>query len=346
MPLLLLLGALSAPAHAACSGPYTTSQLAGDLQVLQASLRTLDDVAFSAAGRRLDGGLPCLDTAVQPGVWAAAYRYLGAWYWIIPGDNTEARRWFRISLEIDPAYAWDAEEIDPAHPMRAAWDAERPSGIAEPAPVEGRAWSTVAFAPGVRVLVDGRVVAAPAATLDRPHHVQLVAGTGPTASVQRTWRIDGNALPEVLLAPLAPAVVTPAPADPRPAEPRSADPRPVAEVPMSTPGSTASTGAPPAQGVPAGPSVATVERDRAPAKTPLLVLGSVSLVAAGGVYAMSVDARHDFDVSTTTDDILRNRDRTNALFVSSACALAVGVGLGTWGVALDGGGTVRLTGRF
>lgn len=317
---LLLLAAPAAQAGEAapCAAPYTTDTLAADLSAVQTALRTLDDAGFEAAGKRLEAGLVCLDRPVAPGVWSAAYRYVGAWHFLIPGDERTARRWFRTSLELDPAYAWDADEIDPAHPLRAVWEAERAAAAAEPAAVADRSWA--ASGGPARMLVDGRPSAAPAATLDRPHVVQRVRGAGAEATLEGAWLVDGNQFPAELLA----AVVAAPPPLPEP------DPR----VP---PASTADD---------LGFSAVSAVRERPPAKTPLLLAGVAGVVAAGGVYALSWDARQDFDAATTSAELRRLKDRTNTFVLASGATLVVGVGIGTWGVALDGGGRAVVSGRF
>lgn len=316
----LLLAAPSAHAAepAACAAPYSTDTLAADLSAVQTALRTLDDAGFEAAGKRLEAGLVCLDRPVAPGVWSAAYRYIGAWHFLIPGDERTARRWFRSSLELDPAYAWDADEIDPAHPLRVVWEAERAVAAAEPVAVPDRAWAASGGA--ARMFVDGRPSPTPAATLDRPHVVQRVRGSGPDATLEATWLVDGNLFPAELLA--APVVTAP----------------PLPEPPDRTP--------PPDTADDLGFSSVSAVRERPPAKTPLLIVGAAGVLAAGGVYALSWDARQDFDAATTGPDLRRLRDRTNTFVLASGATLVVGVGIGTWGVALDGGGRAVVSGRF
>ena len=317
--LLLLAAPLAHAGEAApCAAPYTTDALAADLSAVQTALRTLDDAGFEAAGKRLEAGLVCLDRPVAPGVWSAAYRYIGAWHFLIPGDERTARCWFRSSLELDPAYTWDADELDPAHPLRAVWDAERGAAAAEPVPAPDRTWAPLA--PGARLLVDGRPAPAPAATLDRPHVVQRVTGAGADTKLEAAWLVDGNLFPAELLAAPVATVAPPSLPDPHASPPDTAD-----DLGFS--------------------SVAAV-RERPPAKTPLLLVGAAGVVAAGGVYALSWDARQDFDAATTSADLRRLRDRTNTFVLASGATLVVGVGIGTWGVALDGGGRAVVSGRF
>lgn len=311
-----LLLALVAPALAAapeCPAPYTNANLAEDLRVVQSALRALDDAAFDAAGRRLDAGLACLDAPLPPLVFAAIYRYVGAWYWIIPGNSSVAERWFRASLELDPDYAWDVEELDPQSSMRDAWDAQRAALSTEPVVVSGKELAT-------GVLVDGRPWTATGTSPGRPHVVQRVEG-----GVVTTWKVDGPLLPESLLADPAPVVAE------EPSRRRGKDRDEVAPAP------TAAT---------SGFDVLTVERQRPPAKTPLLLAGGVGMLAAGGVYGLALVSRGAFDAADTSAEVESLRARTNALVLASGGTLVLGVGLGGWGALLEGGGVIGLRAPF
>ena len=79
-----------------------------------------------------------------------------------------------------------------------------------------------------------------------------------------------------------------------------------------------------------------VARLRPPAKTPLLVVGSVSLLVGGGLYAASMATRSSFDSAETTEDLLKHKSNTNALVIGSAASLVIGIGTGYAGVILDG----------
>lgn len=304
---------LVALAHAACPAPYTPAQLAEDLRAVQRSLREMDDMTFDDAGRRLDAGLPCLDKTLSPQAYAAVYRYLGAWYWIIPGNTTTARAWFRTSLELEPDFEWDVEELDAASPMRRDWDTERAVALAEPVTVQGKVLAG-------EVLLDGRRLTAPSATPGRPHIVQLV-GVG---SVQ-TWKIEGAAFPESLVVdPTATVAVE---------EPKKGKKGEVAATSTTTPATS-------------GYDVVQIERQRPPAKTPLLIAGVVGMAAAGGVYGLAWMSHGQFEESTTTADVESLQARTNALVLASGGTLLLGIGIGGWGALLDGGGVVGFTTPF
>jgi len=79
-----------------------------------------------------------------------------------------------------------------------------------------------------------------------------------------------------------------------------------------------------------------VSRLRPPAKTPLLVVGGVSLAAGAGLYAASFAARSSFDSATTTEDLMKHQSATNALVIASAATVVVGLGTGYAGFILSG----------
>jgi hypothetical protein len=336
MALLTLLLGLS-PAHAACTQPYTSGQLAADLGDVQSALRTMDDAVFDAAGHRLEAGLPCLSAAVPVQLHAAAYRYLGAWYWIIPGNTTAARGWFRTSLELDPNYAWDVDELDINNPMREAWDAEKAAALATPTATDGKifaangptgplALSSVADA---QVLVDGRVTPTPTATAGRPHIVQYISGKGPGGQplVAQTWQTDGATFPTQLLMD-PPPVVADVDTHGKKSKGTSVPVAPSNEVTAQ------------------GYNVVEVRRERPPAKTPLLLVGVGTMLAAGGVYGLAYESHGEFGSADTTDEVYALQKRSNLLVIASGGVLALGLGVGGWGVLIDGGAAFGLTSPF
>lgn len=326
---VLLALSVVAPVSAACTTPYSAAQLANDLQVVQIALRNLDDNAFDAAGRRLDAGLPCLNAVVPTPVFAAASRYIGVWNWTIPGDTSSASRWFRTALELDPGYVWDVEELENNHPVRTAWDQERAAAAAAPVVVSGKELAAPGPAgpealsahPDAKILLDGRPLTAPFATLDRPHIVQYVSGTtaGGEAVVAGSWCIDGNTFPADVLRDPPPVVVEP--------ERKGRSHAPPVVVAKNTDGF----------------DVIEVKRQRPPAKTPLLILGGLGVAAAGGVYGLALQSRGEFDAATTTEDVETLRARTNTLVLASGGAALLGVGFAGWGVVLDGGAALGWT---
>jgi hypothetical protein len=187
---------LLASAVLACDAPYTREALSGDVGAAQQGLREMDDVGFGAAVRRLEAGLGCLDAVLTPATYAASYRMIGAASWLLRDDGVAAGRWFRAALELDPRYDWDVGEIPLSHPMRRAWETERPAADDVPEPVTGMTLAAGAWR------LDGRPITAPAATAARPHLLQRQAEDGAVTS----WAIYGNAFPPEALGAPAPTV--------------------------------------------------------------------------------------------------------------------------------------------
>lgn len=194
---MLLLATISL----ACEGPYSRGELAADLGRAQTALRAMEDAPFGDAAHTLRDRLACLDTVFPAGTYASVYRTVGAAAWLVDGDEAEARRWFRVALEVDPRYDWDAGEVPLNHPMRLAWDELKAQPAVVPTladpPVLGEgAWT-----------LDGRNLSRPAATPDRPHLLQREMG-----GAVRTWRMDGATFPaDALAIPAVAATPTPAP---------------------------------------------------------------------------------------------------------------------------------------
>lgn len=311
----------SPAARAECTQPYPGDQLVNDLQVMQLAMRNLDEATFASAGKRLDVGMPCLTSAAPSPVFASAYRYIGAWHFLVNNDPDKARRWFRTSLEIDPTYAWDASELELGHPMRDVFEQERqvaPTGLAK---IEGKVVNKPA---GSSITIDGRPLDEAAATTDRPHVVQQV---GADRSVRGSWLIEGNAIPAQFLRD----EMAPVAAD-EPAEVKKVKKSKKSTVDLTQPSE--------------GLQVQTVERLRPPEKTPLMIGGVLGVLGAGGVYAASFATRAQFDQATTTDELERTRDLTNALVLASGGVLLAGVGIGYWGIVLEGGAGVGVGGHF
>jgi hypothetical protein len=312
--------ASSPVAHAECAQPYPGDQLVNDLQTMQLSLRTLDETTFGATGKRLDTGIACLASAAPSPIFASAYRYIGAYHFLVANDPEKARRWFRTSLEIEPTYLWDATELDLGHPMRAVFEEERQAASAETTKIAGKILNKPA---GSTLTIDGRPLSDAAATLDRPHIVQQV---GSDRGVRGSWLIDGNDLPAQFLREDIPLAV----------EPESA---PKASKKPKRGGESLTQAS-------EGLQVQRVERLRPSEKTPLMLVGVAGVLGAGGVYAASFGARAQFDAATTTDELARSRDLTNALVIASGGVLLAGLGVGYWGIVLDGGAGVGVAAPF
>ncbi len=321
--------------QAACKTPYPLQTLARDLGLMQSSLRNLDEQGFRDAGARLKQGMQCMEAPAPAAVYATAYRLLGALYHL-EGDVVQSEAWFRTALELDPGFVWDVRDFDVGHPIRVSFEAIASDLDTDAATVEGK---KIRQPKTGRLIMDGRPLMEPEATLGRPHMVQEIS---PDNKVVNTWVFEGNTFPDQLVKPdfdepedAGPAlVIAEEPTKEKRRKNKDHDDAPVVE---STPSPT-----------PSGPmdDVVMVERIRPPMKTPLLVMGGVGLLGAGGTYAASFMMRQRFEESTTTDQANQLRATTNALVLASGGVAVVGLGLGYWGVLLDGGYGIGVHGRF
>lgn len=315
--------AWSPAARAACEKPYPGDQLVNDLQLAQVALRNLDEATYATTGKRLDAGIACLTSQAPSPVFASAYRYIGAYHFLVTNDVEKARQWFRTSLEIDPTYAWDASELDLGHPMRAVFEQERQIAPSDAVAVAGKVLNEPA---GSKITIDGRPLDEASATLDRPHIIQQI---GSDRSVRGSWLVDGNAIPSQFLrdelAPL-PEETAVATTVVKPKKPKKG----------------AENLTQPSEGL----AVQTVERVRPAEKTPLVVAGIVGVLGAGGVYAASLATRSQFDTASTTEDLESSRMLTNALVLTSGGVLLAGLGVTYWGIVLDGGAGVGVAAPF
>lgn len=307
--MLLLLAA----AHAADCEPYGSDKLVNDLQLLQLGLRNLDEATLSAAADRVKTGLPCLATTAPQPVFASLYRYLGTAA-VLAGNNDEARRYFRSSLEIEPSYAWDVAELDQDSPIRTVFEEERGRAEDEPRLVSGAALAEGSW------MLDGHSLSQPLATTDRPHVLQKVDGK----TVLGTWVIDGNSFPPEALG----------------------NPATAKSTAKSTSKSSKTTGTSSKSSSSSTKSTSVVSRKLPPEKIPLIVGGAVLVAGAGGLYAWSFLARDQFDQASTLAEAESARTLTNGLVLGSGGALLVGLGVGYWGIALDGGAAFGISGSF
>jgi hypothetical protein len=323
-PLLrpLLLGAalaagLWAPtAHAECKAAYTGAELVSDLEKMTMALRILDETTFQSAGARLETGLPCVGNPIPTAVFASAFRYIGTNHYL-NGDAEGSRRWFRASLELDPTFYWDINDLEEGHPLRLLFEEERAKAGSAPVAVEGKELNLPA---GSKLLLDGRTLETAAATLDRPHLLQVV---GADNSVRQTFLIEGNAIPERFLRAPGAAVAE--------AEPSA--------------GRKGRKGAEPEMAY-GDYEVRKIERVRPAAKTPLMIAGAVTAVGAGGLYAGTFFTAQRFEEATTTDELNRYRSLTNVLVIASGVSLAAGIGIEYAGIAMGASPGLVIGGQF
>jgi hypothetical protein len=324
--------------QAACQSPYPLQTLARDLGLMQSSLRNLDEQGFRDAGTRLKQGLQCMEAPAPAAVYATTYRLLGALYHL-EGDIDQSEAWFHTALELDPGFAWDVRDFDVGHPIRVSFEGIASKLDTTTVPVEGK---KIRQPKTGRLIIDGRPLMEPEATLGRPHMVQQISADNKVVS---TWVFEGNSFPEQLVKPdfdepeeAGPAlVIAEEPSKDKNRRKNKDKNREDDPVVDATPSPT-----------PANPmdDVVMVERIRPPMKTPLLVMGGAGLLGAGGTYAASYLVRQRFEESTTTDEANQLRATTNALVLASGGVAVVGLGLGYWGVLLDGGYGIGVHGRF
>lgn len=317
---------------AGCDAPYTSSMIAEDLGVMTMALRELDEAAFNRAGARMDLGLACMTEAMPVAAYASAFRFLGAWRYLT-GDADIGVRWFRTALEVDPAFAWDVNDLPQGHPMREAFESERAMAGQAATSLEGMVLDPPA---GTQILLDGRPMTEARLTSGRPHLIQVVETA--TSVVREAWLIDGTAMPDSLL-------ITQQEADARAAALAEAEGKgkgskgdKKGRTAVATTSATGSGDDPFA--------VQSVRRVRPVAKTPLLVAGAAGIVASGVVYGLSFPAQDRFEAATTTDELLAAQSATNTLVIASGATLAVGLGLGVVGIQLDGSPGLVLGRRF
>ncbi len=323
---------LAAPAvaHAECKVAYTSAELVKDLTSTQLALRALDESTFSQAGQRLELGVACVSNAVPTMVFASAYRYIGA-HRYFENDEAGARRWFRSALELDPSYQWDASELELANPIRAVFESERDNAHTPPVPATG---GVLAKPAGSTYALDGRPLSVAAASPDRPHVLQQIATAD--KSIRGTWLLDGSGFPAQVLQSAVVADLTPDAAAKASKAAKKAErtKKPVVETERVASVEYSDTGA------------IVVDRVRPAEKTPLMVLGAIAIVGAGGIYAASFVTHDEFENASTTDELFQTQALTNALVVSSGSVLLAGLGIGYWGMVLDGGAGVGVSGHF
>ncbi len=336
--LCILFATLPRPAQAECTAAYPLQNMARDLGVMQSSLRNLDEAEFRGSGMRLKLGMPCMEAPAPAAVYATAYRLLGALYHL-EGDAVQAEAWFHTAIELDPAFAWDVRDFDVGHPIRVSYETIGDNLDNTMATVQGQELRLPSTG---RLLVDGRPLMEAEATMGRPHVIQQVSGDN---RVTATWVVEGNAFPAALLQPFGSGgsrdegpslVIGDAPAE-NSGKDKSKDRRKDRgkdDVQASS-SQTGSLG-----------DVVVVERIRPPMKTPLLIIGGVGVLGAGGTYAASYLMHQRFQEATTTEEANQLRTTTNALVIASGGAALAGLGLGYWGVLLDGGAGFGIHGQF
>jgi len=302
----------AAPALAGeCEQPYSADALLEDLAAVEAASQANEAEPAMQAATRLENGLGCLEEKLVTMLIGRSYRSIGAGY-LVGGNETKARRWFRTAIEVDPGYMFGLGEYGNDHPVRMVYDELKMQPGGTPAQVEGQS-----FVEGPKFYLDGRKLDAPEAVPGRPHLLQRVD------EATTSWVIDGNTFPSEVLTggAVADASGPTKPAKP-PKEPKT--PKPPKEKKDKTAKSGSSGG--------------TAVRVRPPEKTPLMIAGGALIAGAGGMFAGSIISRQGFDGITDDADALRKAQKTtNRLYLGSFAVLAVGGGVLTYGIILDGG---------
>lgn len=369
----------STAAAADCPTPYTVDQILEDLTVVETAVRESNDAAAGEGGKKMGAGLGCLDEVLPALIAARAYRAVGAGL-LAAGEDEDATRWLRTSLEIDPTWEYGINDVPEGHPLRPHFEDLKREAASDPVLLEGKAFAEGEF------YLNGRKIAKPQARPDRYHVFQAKTG------VLATDVIEGNAFPETALVasePVASAGTDKAEKSKKPKKEKVAkapkeksSKEKVAKAPKEKAPKEASS----------KPKVRTKTitqadgstkvitiRKKPPEKYPLLIGGGAIIVGSGALYfaasqkARLLDPSYDGAIRTVltgphmaelnagldvtgpiticndsqspevdgcfispANEAERVRKSVNQLVLASASLLAVGVGVTTWGVLVDG----------
>ena len=317
---LLLSLCLPGLAAAECTSAYTSEQLTDDMSAMTEALRSLDEITFKQVGQNMEARLPCVGRRLPARVYASAYRYIGTQHYL-SNDRAAANRWFLTSLELDPTFEWDINDLGPGHPLRAAFDSQRELAAIDPEPVLGK---TLLIPAGSALHLDGRELTTAAATPGRPHLLQVISISD--NSLRQSFVVEGNEIPARFLQDTVVEVAETA--EPERRRGRKNSPGTEGEIAYGD------------------MRVVYVDRVRPPVKTPLMLAGGAGMLVAGGLYAASYATHTQFEQSSTTADLLRYQSLTNTLLIASGISAAAGVSVGYAGVMMSGSPGVFIGGRF
>ena len=287
---------MASNAWAAC--PYDAGALLEDLAAVETAVRGEDRSMAVHEAMDIQAGLACLDEPLPYAFAARVYRGVGAGL-VAGGEPGEG--WFRTAIQLDPGFEYGVEDMGADSPIRGAFEGQR--ALAETAPVS---LTDRQFVPGPSYYLDGSLVGAPRATLDRPHVFQVRDGDEVT-----TWVIEGNAFPESALIGTEPIAM---------AEPADKKKR---------------TGRYATKGGENVTDDGTYIPPRPKEKTPLIIAGSATIAAAGGLYAWSSASRNAFENADTVDQMEKLKATTNGLVIASFAMLGTGAGVLAWGIIVD-----------
>ena len=317
-------------ARAECTGTYTGDQLVEDLGQMTVALRALDEERFQAAGMRLEGNLTCAKQKIPVGVFASAFRFIGAYHYL-SGRDEVARAWFRSSLELDGDFQWDITELDLEHPMRRTFDEERAVATAAGQPLEGMVINPPS---GSTLLLDGRSFTEPVMTGDRPHVLQVM---GDDQSIRQVYVIEDGQIPEQfllsesMLKARQEAAAAASSKKKKKKKQKNKDNEAPAESTVETSSAASSDNE---------YAVVRVERTKSGLKIPMLAGGGAALVASGVLYGLSSASHKNFETVDTTNELDAARNMTNQLVMASGVSLVAAVGMGSIGLALGGEGAM------
>lgn len=89
-----------------------------------------------------------------------------------------------------------------------------------------------------------------------------------------------------------------------------------------------------------------IKRVRPPAKTPLMISGGVTILAAAGIYGYTFATNAEFEKAGSTQQMRIIQKKNNSLIISSAVFFSVGAGLEYAGIMIDGGPGFAIRGRW
>ena len=189
LSLLLFAALASAGEPAACERPLSTTDLAAQLDRVEATFAAADEPAFHVAIAELERGLPCVDAALPTAVVARVHRAigLGAFLGVKPERSTRA---FAAARHLEPQFRFPEKVAPPGGPLEKEYLAIDPAG---------RQVEPLALPSGHRLLVDGQATGERAR--DWPALVQVLGEGDATVLTGYLW--PGEPLP--LLATTDPA---------------------------------------------------------------------------------------------------------------------------------------------
>jgi hypothetical protein len=344
-----------------CATPYTIDAFLEDLTAVEVALREGDDTGLTSSSTRLGDGLACLDEIMPALLSARAYRAVGAGL-LASGDEAAADRWLLTSLEVEPTWDYGTEDIPAGHPLRDHFDALKLRPAVDPVAVEGKAFGEGEF------YLNGRKITKPRARPERNHVFQAQTAT------LSTDVIVGNAFPDTVLVATAGPVADSGGKEKKPDKVKREKP-PKGEKPPKPPKTKkAARTKTKIITLPNGETTEIIVPETPKEKIPLIIGGSAILAGSGVLYYLAsrtaseakgitsvTSPGHMATLNGTTppegsfrfcsagetpgsgcyanpnDEADTLRRRTNNYVLASLSLFAVGAGVTTWGIIVDGG---------